>query len=355
MDTGSEGTPIARESNCVNCDRWDSADNLVQCDQCDAWWHMSCAGVSQSVENRQWICQTCLQEFGSIQTVSRTPASRSPRLELQLRKLEEQYALERNFLEEKYKLLEREMDSPLTSIGNQVSSRMSEADFDKVRQWIDSCADGQLGGGFGRTNTPSLTMHTSRNCGQKIADDPAGIGGRMPIDGITNDGEIESNRRCLKQRTSNQLFPGQQAGSNPLNDSSFTRMGPKPTPRPRRLVFEDNRNESENVGSYLPVPPARSTGKSPNDPMYYESAQQSVDMNLLCRHFEDIGLSRSHPVETMPHFSEFPQYKFGQSNPVPARRILPPPQHSSNITQPNSGFVPKMVKRLEVGTPRNSH
>ncbi|XP_065088575.1 uncharacterized protein LOC135710053 [Ochlerotatus camptorhynchus] len=56
-------TPPDRGS-CVACERPDSADDFVQCDECDAWFHFSCAGVTDSVADRAWVCYTCQQSVG---------------------------------------------------------------------------------------------------------------------------------------------------------------------------------------------------------------------------------------------------------------------------------------------------
>ncbi|XP_058827799.1 uncharacterized protein LOC131687722 [Topomyia yanbarensis] len=50
-------TPLPDNTfSCIACERPDSADNLVQCDKCHKWWHYSCAGVTDSIVNRDWIC-----------------------------------------------------------------------------------------------------------------------------------------------------------------------------------------------------------------------------------------------------------------------------------------------------------
>lgn len=253
MDGSSEETPPA-ESNCVHCDRLDNADNLVQCDQCDSWWHMSCAGVSQSVESRQWICQTCLQEFASIRSVSRSVASRSSRLDLQLRKLEERYALERKFIEEKYKLLELEMDDSRDDTGAGVSGRGEREDVDKVRLWISTCADYQAGGAVGRTNPPLMTPHISRNLDRAIADGPSGYGSQRPNEeGTVNVADTSSHRRCIEEARTDVL--NLRKPDVPSEDYPSTRQGHKPIPKPRRLVFGGHESEIPNVGSLLSIPP----------------------------------------------------------------------------------------------------
>ncbi|XP_058819112.1 uncharacterized protein LOC131681975 isoform X2 [Topomyia yanbarensis] len=45
--------------DCEGCERSNSADNMVQCDACQGWYHLDCANVSPGVENRRWHCTAC--------------------------------------------------------------------------------------------------------------------------------------------------------------------------------------------------------------------------------------------------------------------------------------------------------
>ncbi|XP_062558096.1 uncharacterized protein LOC134222969 [Armigeres subalbatus] len=319
MDAGKFQTPIIEESNCVNCDRLDSDDNLVQCDKCDAWWHMSCAGVSQSIENRQWLCVTCLRQPGSIQPSSGNAKSKSSRLELKLRKLSEQYALERKFLDEKYKLLESELDG---SDGNSDRTGTSSAmdiqpDFDKVRQWIKACADVQDGGITGLPNAPSSSPHTSRNRNQRIGEDPTK--------------NVSHMQRDTEQRTSSRSDSVQPDVHTQSDDYIPTRTGVKPIPRPRKLAFgDDSRSDCQNVGSIGPPPLAQQPGKSRHDPLPNKNAQHNNDMNFLCKQFEDTGLSRPNPVEAIPSFLQSTHQRFDQSTFIPTRPHFLPNEHLIN-------------------------
>ncbi|XP_055644239.1 uncharacterized protein LOC129780226 [Toxorhynchites rutilus septentrionalis] len=48
-----------QQSSCTECRRPDSAENMVQCDNCDGWQHYTCAGVDDSVADRSWVCALC--------------------------------------------------------------------------------------------------------------------------------------------------------------------------------------------------------------------------------------------------------------------------------------------------------
>ncbi|XP_062562654.1 rho GTPase-activating protein 29 isoform X2 [Armigeres subalbatus] len=255
MDHNNVETPVA-ESNCVNCDRLDSADNLVQCDQCDAWWHMSCAQVSQSVENRQWICRACqVQEHNSIRSGSPTNANR---LELQMRKLEERHALEKKFLEEKYRLLEMEMDNSPENVSTGIRSSAGEqTDFNKVRLWINACEENQAGAAGGRSNAQLMTEHTSRNHDWNVANDPTTSGRRMCYEN-TNEEEPDLYwQRSDEERTQSNRKPSQQTGSVLTNYYESTTMGTRPIPKPRRLMLSETKSECQKEGFEFPIPPPR--------------------------------------------------------------------------------------------------
>ena len=48
------------EYNCGKCSKADEVENMVACDECQVWYHMSCAHVNESsVVNREFICDDC--------------------------------------------------------------------------------------------------------------------------------------------------------------------------------------------------------------------------------------------------------------------------------------------------------
>ncbi|XP_055848298.1 uncharacterized protein LOC129913548 [Episyrphus balteatus] len=51
--------PVDEEYNCRSCREPDSAEDMVQCDQCNEWNHFSCAGVNVSIEEKSYLCQIC--------------------------------------------------------------------------------------------------------------------------------------------------------------------------------------------------------------------------------------------------------------------------------------------------------
>ncbi|XP_058828027.1 uncharacterized protein LOC131687944 [Topomyia yanbarensis] len=136
-------------SSCTNCDRPDSADNFVQCDKCDAWWHMSCAGVSELVEGRPWSCRKCTPDNVSIRTV-RLEAKRAlekQMLEAEKRHLSQMFQLRKAQLECEEEHTDR----------SRISKRQS---IDQVRQWMEECAEQAEGAVRFSTNleTASLSM-----------------------------------------------------------------------------------------------------------------------------------------------------------------------------------------------------
>lgn len=141
MDDSPNGTPDPNYTvSCVACDRPPTADNFVCCDRCADWWHMSCAGVTDSIENKDWLCSTCLPAL-SI-SITSTSSTRRARLQLELQRLTEQreleklalnVELEKRFLERKYAMLEKSLqDEEVDHRSNR--SRSSKTDAEKRKK-----------------------------------------------------------------------------------------------------------------------------------------------------------------------------------------------------------------------------
>ncbi|XP_058456764.1 uncharacterized protein LOC131434135 [Malaya genurostris] len=45
---------------CKTCDGPDT-DDMVQCDECDKWYHFACVGVTKEIENQSWSCLKCVK------------------------------------------------------------------------------------------------------------------------------------------------------------------------------------------------------------------------------------------------------------------------------------------------------
>ncbi|EAT44936.1 AAEL003745-PA [Aedes aegypti] len=57
-DTSLGGLKTGRD--CGGCDQPNDADSqMVQCDACQVWYHLKCAGETPGVENRPFKCRTC--------------------------------------------------------------------------------------------------------------------------------------------------------------------------------------------------------------------------------------------------------------------------------------------------------
>ena len=53
--------PTLTAKSCRKCSSPDN-EQMVQCDDCDLWYHFVCVNVTQDVENHPWSCPTCLQK-----------------------------------------------------------------------------------------------------------------------------------------------------------------------------------------------------------------------------------------------------------------------------------------------------
>lgn len=47
------------ESSCGSCNKADHVENMVACDECNVWYHLSCAGVNDTIEEREFLCRDC--------------------------------------------------------------------------------------------------------------------------------------------------------------------------------------------------------------------------------------------------------------------------------------------------------
>ncbi|EAT46148.1 AAEL002650-PA [Aedes aegypti] len=140
---------------CVACDNPEVEDDLVACDKCDKWWHFTCAGVSESISSRDWICPRCRPP--SIPVSSRSTTS-SRRADLQRKRLAEQQELEKKELELERKQLELQkkhsqemyqLEESLVGDDSDdcsVRSRMIEIeDRDKqVEEWVEKYSNPEL-------------------------------------------------------------------------------------------------------------------------------------------------------------------------------------------------------------------
>nr|XP_029715821.1 formin-like protein 13 [Aedes albopictus] len=140
-------TLAENRSDCVRCDRRNGEDSMVQCDTCQTWWHFACAGVTDSINDRSWSCPKCqVDDLGSSVSHSRRSRAsnssvKSARVNLQLEKLEELQAMKEKFIEEKYKLLESQLEDENESIRSKRSRVSKKSSLDKVANWVSKCAE----------------------------------------------------------------------------------------------------------------------------------------------------------------------------------------------------------------------
>ncbi|XP_058828499.1 uncharacterized protein LOC131688314 [Topomyia yanbarensis] len=149
-------TRRVREYQCQLCQERDN-EEMVQCDGCDKWFHFVCVQVTEDIANVSWVCPFCKTTFvpptsstkrkteqhQNHPTGNRTPSvgskskvgsarSETRRLrELELRRLEEEFEMEKRFLEQRYKVL-KEYGSESSSV-----AEINESDHAaKVEEWL---------------------------------------------------------------------------------------------------------------------------------------------------------------------------------------------------------------------------
>lgn len=118
------------EVDCGICKRPEEGD-MVQCDDCDKWFHFHCAGVSASIETSSWICNECTNNNTVVATEPKAQQEKTSQptdnakqvqksvqecaglvggaldVRLELLRLEEEQQTSLLFLKRKYEILQK--------------------------------------------------------------------------------------------------------------------------------------------------------------------------------------------------------------------------------------------------------
>ncbi|XP_058837183.1 uncharacterized protein LOC131693415 [Topomyia yanbarensis] len=208
-----------KSSDCVCCAHPESADDCVQCDRCDGWWHMSCAQVTSSVADRPWTCRHCLP----VSVCTPTSSAKAARMKMQ--RLKEQQELEQRHLAEKHQL-EEELEETASN-RSRISHRTSQ---DRVKQWQQQCME------------QGASAH-----GQQM-DQPTGGAAASP-----------AMQLCDREPTLGQVVNPSEPGLVTRDQQQYTGAMPK-TPKNPQLEF------SVLPAVQPPVPPAAPTCGNSFDP-----------------------------------------------------------------------------------------
>lgn len=292
----SSRTPVGNQTGgCVNCSRPVTFDNFVQCDQCDSWWHMLCAGVTESVADRAWTCRNCVPL-----SVTSKSSGKSARIALKLQKLEEERAIQQRILEaerraieqdrklmqEKYNLLEEQLeeDRENASVRSRVSQRSNDQ---RVKLWVDNHAMEGAVGGVPAEGTPAEGTSTAEKpTAEASAKETPTVGVSTvgePIATSSVVGATSAMQQSARASTTDQNLMQQIQRMNLLSNQAYfegiqqQRKGaiPKTTPKVRERTVEDHvrKQESNRIPSAPPVIPP---GKPPlNSTMNKGVAQPS--------------------------------------------------------------------------------
>ncbi|XP_062710797.1 uncharacterized protein LOC134288888 [Aedes albopictus] len=146
---------------CQLCDERDTND-MVQCAECNWWFHLKCVQITRDFATVNWTCRSCKapymladkqqRQIAPPDTLSKLPKSRSLKskasstsearklIELEMRKLEEEFQMEKRFIEKKYELL-REYASETSSIAEDNEEREN---LSKIEEWLaETCDHGE--------------------------------------------------------------------------------------------------------------------------------------------------------------------------------------------------------------------
>ncbi|XP_055543524.1 uncharacterized protein LOC129729067 [Wyeomyia smithii] len=201
----------SEESNCVAGKRPDTADDFVQCDACDAWWHYSCAGVTDSIAERAWTCANC-SAVPSVTSRS-TVSGRASLLRDTMNRLKEKQELEkqrmelelqRKFLHEQQEL----WNATLADDNRSQRSRVSWRDaLKRVNEWL-----GPEEGTVGNLGGPPAASQIQQNSTKPTASTPLLGNASDPLKLLEEKLDI-----CKTSRRRRQLPPVNHVSSPPTN------------------------------------------------------------------------------------------------------------------------------------------
>ncbi|XP_062537883.1 uncharacterized protein LOC134206211 [Armigeres subalbatus] len=91
---------------CESCHESPSADRgMVACDECGKWFHYACANVDESIEKHPWCCERCLSARSQRHRGGSSTSSRRRSMALELQRLEEEYALQQEYMHKRYEMM----------------------------------------------------------------------------------------------------------------------------------------------------------------------------------------------------------------------------------------------------------
>ncbi|XP_055631924.1 uncharacterized protein LOC129771856 [Toxorhynchites rutilus septentrionalis] len=188
---------------CGKCDRPESADNMVCCDECDVWVHFGCAGVGDSIAEpgRVWKCDQCRKDVPTEQSVHLSQGSaalsrRSQRLHLSLQLLEEQREMKKKQAVEEEEYLKKKYDLLIQIEENDnVSTRRSEVSAKSRRERVE--------GWINKGNTTAEGARSVRTQSNNLASTQLGASGE------------EANIALETQSVPKSLAPLPQSSSTP--------------------------------------------------------------------------------------------------------------------------------------------
>lgn len=359
MSTGNRGgfqrpgnAPSTEEHNCVSCDRPDSFDDLVQCDECDSWWHMQCASVTPSIAERDWICNNCQkhgQKFQSAASGSQatSASSRAARIDLKLQQLEEQRSIEKReleaekrFLQQKYELLQSKLDEEEDD--RSVRSRLSRhTSMQQVTQWLTDPANQaedaggtHLRGQAASPRTLRYEAHTHKQSLPSVCKQlPSSVINQQQqtTDTISKTGPTELELPIQRARKPNAISPEnvvpvlRQRRAVVGNDPAFLpRIEPVEPGEPHGVVPVLRQQEVVGSTDAALFPPVQS-GKPHIYPTTADVVQSEYYQPLqrMTSQFENINFQNSPPIGLVSRDAPIVEHSVLTPSQLAARQVLP--------------------------------
>nr|XP_029728009.1 uncharacterized protein LOC115266180 [Aedes albopictus] len=123
---------------CELCQLSPSIDRgMVACDECGKWFHYSCANVDDSIQDQPWCCKLCLAMRSQRHRGTSTVSSRRKKAkELELKRLDEEYAMQQEYMRRRYDVMASYIDE--SDDDEEESAQSSKlSNVSRTRQWID--------------------------------------------------------------------------------------------------------------------------------------------------------------------------------------------------------------------------
>lgn len=318
------------ESNCAMCDRPDWVDKMVECGSCMQWIHFRCAGVTDSIEFKDWTCRSCLPISVSSKSRSKSASSSVQKSIEQMRLEEEQKIRKKRFLREKAlekKRIEQEQAAEQRQI---VEEEALERTFLEERIVLLEKQQSEASDG-----KSSLSRTSCQNSNEKVSQ------------WISSQGQMERINKIAPNphdSITNMPLPSKSASNNDLLNISRGKFVSNPPSLPLQdfltkpssstMRFYNNQNTAMSNGSTVSMPPETfsysASIASQTNAIIPAAKSTPIDVNLL-------HSSATAPVHSHTQLQDIPAKQSAHIRKTNVR-IASPPNTAALLEDPNTNL-----------------